>query len=74
MDVGVEKNPLGSDEINDFFPREIFASEGADDAYDFFSESDIDIVETIQERLNHIKKMVRLGEKLTKYLQKQPTT
>jgi len=55
MDVGIEKNSLRSDEINDFFPREIFSSEDAGDAYDFFSESDIDIVETIQEKVESHK-------------------
>jgi len=55
MDVGMEKNSLRSDEINDFFPREIFASEDTEDAYDFFSESNIDIVETIQDKVESHK-------------------
>lgn len=51
MDVGMGKGPLGSDEIGDFFPRGIFSTEDAEDTYVFFSESDIDIVETIQEKV-----------------------
>jgi RNA polymerase primary sigma factor len=48
VDVGMEKGFLTSDEINDFLPREIFSPEDVEDVFDFLSESDIDIVETIQ--------------------------
>ncbi|MBP1748698.1 MAG: polymerase sigma-70 factor RpoD [Deltaproteobacteria bacterium] len=34
-----------SDEMNDFLPRETFSHKDVDDAFDFVSESDIDIVE-----------------------------
>ena len=51
VDVGMEKGFLGSDEINDFLPREIFSPEDVEDVFDFLSESDIDIVETIQEKV-----------------------
>ena len=41
-------NDLGSDEINDFLPREICSPEDVEDVFDFLPESVIDIVETIQ--------------------------
>ncbi|MCK7504792.1 MAG: hypothetical protein MZV70_12375 [Desulfobacterales bacterium] len=47
----MEKGFPGSDEINDFLPREIFSPEDVEDVFDFLSESDIDIVETIQEKV-----------------------
>jgi RNA polymerase primary sigma factor len=45
---GMEIGFLGSDEINDFIPRELFSSEGVEDVFDFLSESDVDIVETMR--------------------------
>jgi RNA polymerase primary sigma factor len=51
VDVGMEKDFLGSDEINDFLPREILSPEDVEDVFDFLSESVIDIVETIQEKV-----------------------
>ena len=50
VDIGMEKGFLTSDEINDFLPRNIFSPEDIEDVFDFLSESDIDIVETIQEK------------------------
>jgi RNA polymerase primary sigma factor len=50
-----EKGFLGSDEVNDFLPREIFAPEDVEDAFDFLSESDIDTVEMIQEKIRSRK-------------------
>ena len=49
LDVGMEKGFLGPDEINHFFPREIFSSEDVGDVFDFLSEATIDIVETMNE-------------------------
>jgi RNA polymerase primary sigma factor len=46
--VGMEKRFLGSDEINDFVPREFLSPEDAQDVFDFLSESVVDIVETMQ--------------------------
>jgi RNA polymerase primary sigma factor len=51
----MEKGFLGSDEINYFLPRESFAPEDVEDVFDFLSESDIDIVETIQEKVESRK-------------------
>jgi RNA polymerase primary sigma factor len=50
-DGGMEKGFLGSDEINDFLPRKIFAPEDVEDVFDFLPESDIDIVEMMQEKV-----------------------
>ena len=51
VDGGMEKGFLGSDEINDFLPRKIFAPEDVEDVFDFFSESEIDTVEMMQEKV-----------------------
>jgi RNA polymerase primary sigma factor len=51
VDAGIGENFLGADEINDFLPRESLVQENTEDVYDFLSESDIDIVEMIQEKV-----------------------
>jgi RNA polymerase primary sigma factor len=51
VDVGIGEGFLVSDETNDYLPRESFAPEAAEDVFDFLSESDIDIVEMIQEKV-----------------------
>ncbi|MCX5811416.1 MAG: sigma-70 family RNA polymerase sigma factor [Proteobacteria bacterium] len=51
MDIGMEKGFLTSDEINDLLPRNVFSPEDIEDVCDFLSESDIDIVETMQEKV-----------------------
>ena len=48
VDMGMEKDFLESEEASDFLPRESFSPEDAEDAFDFLSESDTDIFETIQ--------------------------
>ena len=53
--VETENGFPGSDEINDFLPRRIFSPEDVEDVFDFLSESDIDIVETIQEKVESRK-------------------
>ncbi|HUJ68012.1 MAG TPA: sigma-70 family RNA polymerase sigma factor, partial [Syntrophorhabdales bacterium] len=50
-DAGMEKGLLGLDEINDFLPRKVFAPEDVEDVFDFLTESDIDIVELMQEKV-----------------------
>jgi len=50
-DIGMEKGFLTSEEINDFLPNNIFSPEDIEDVFDFLSESDIDIVETIKEKV-----------------------
>ncbi len=44
----MEKDFLESEENNDFIARESFFSEDVEDAFDFLSESDTDIFDTIQ--------------------------
>ncbi len=48
----MDKGFFVSDEVNDCLPREIFSPE---DVFDYLSESDIDIVETIQEKVGSRK-------------------
>jgi len=50
VDIGLEKGYLTPDEINDFLPQNIFSAEDIEDIFDFLSESNIDIVETIKEK------------------------
>ena len=49
VDMGMEKGYLTPDEINDYLPQNIFSPEDIEDIFDFLSESNIDIVETIKE-------------------------
>jgi len=53
IDIGMEKGYLTPDEINDFLPQNIFSPEEIEDIFDFLSESNIDIVETIKEKVEH---------------------
>ena len=50
-----EKDSLASDEISEVLPREVRAPEDVEDAFDFLSESDIDIVDMIQETVESRK-------------------
>ena len=47
----MKKGFLGSDEINDFLSRKILAPEDGEDVFDVPSESHIDIVEMMQEKV-----------------------
>ena len=51
IDIGSEKGFLTPDEINDFLPQNIFSPEEIEDLFDFLSESNIDVVETIKEKV-----------------------
>jgi RNA polymerase primary sigma factor len=51
VDMGMEKGYLTPDEINDVLPQNIFSPEDIEDIFDFLSESNIDIVETIKEKI-----------------------
>jgi len=51
IDMGMEKGYLTPDEINDVLPQNIFSPEDIEDIFDFLSESNIDIVETIKEKV-----------------------
>ncbi len=50
VDEGEVKTFLEPEDINDFIPRENFSSENSEDAFEYLSESDMDIVEMIQEK------------------------
>lgn len=51
IDAGMEKGYLTPDEINDFLPQNLFSPEDIEDIFDFLSESNIDVVETIKEKI-----------------------
>ncbi|MCX5804534.1 MAG: sigma-70 family RNA polymerase sigma factor [Proteobacteria bacterium] len=51
IDAGIEKGYLTIEEINDFLPHNTFSPEDIEDVLDFLSESDIDIVETMKEKV-----------------------
>ncbi len=51
INLGMEKGYLTPDEINDVLPQNIFSPEDIEDIFDFLSESNIDIVETIKEKV-----------------------
>ena len=51
VDMGMEKGFLTPEEINDVLPQNIFTAEDIEDIFDFLSESNIDIVETIKEKI-----------------------
>lgn len=48
--MGMEKGYLTPDEINDVLPQSLFSPEDIEDIFDFLSESNIDIVETMKEK------------------------
>ena len=50
VDMGMEKGYLTPDDINDVLPQNIFSPEDIEDIFDFLSESNIDIVETMKEK------------------------
>ena len=50
VDIGTEKGYLTPDEINDYLPQNIFSPEDIEDIFDFLTESNIDIVDTIKEK------------------------
>ena len=51
VDVGMENDFPESDEMNDFLPQESFSPEDVEDVVDFLSESNIDMVETIEKKI-----------------------
>ena len=69
----MDKDFLTSDEVTDFLPRNIFSPEDIEDAFDFLSEADIDMVEIDTGESSHGRKRAR-GERLKSYLQKETTT
>lgn len=51
IDMGLEKGYLTPDEINDVLPQNMYSPEDIEDIFDYLSESNIDIVETIKEKV-----------------------
>jgi len=51
IDMGLEKGYLTPDEINDVLPQHMYSPEDIEDIFDYLSESNIDIVETIKEKV-----------------------
>jgi RNA polymerase primary sigma factor len=51
IDIGLEKGYLTADEINDFLPQNICSPEDIEDIFDFLSESNIDVVDTMKEKI-----------------------
>ena len=51
VDIGTEKGYLTPDEINDYLPQNIFSPEDIEDIFDFLTESNIDIVDTMKEKI-----------------------
>jgi RNA polymerase primary sigma factor len=66
VDVGMEKDFLESEETNDFLTRESFPPDDVEDTFDFLSESDTDIFETIQEKVESRKEKRTDGEDVDK--------
>ncbi len=61
-DMESEKDFLASDDVNDFFPRKVSLREDVEDTLDFFSESHIDVVETIEEKVAPWEESADWGE------------
>jgi RNA polymerase primary sigma factor len=51
IDMGMEKGFLTPDEINDYLPQNIVSPEDIEDIFDFLSESNIDVVDTMKEKV-----------------------
>ncbi len=51
IDAGMEKGYLTPDEINDFLPQNIFSPEDIEDIFEFLSEQNIDVTDTIKEKI-----------------------
>ena len=55
IDMGLEKGYLTPDEINDVLPQNMYSPEDIEDIFDYLSESNIDIVETIKEKVETVE-------------------
>jgi RNA polymerase primary sigma factor len=67
IDIGMEKGYLTPDEINDFLPQNIFSPEDIEDIFDFLSESNIDVVETIKEKIETAEEESREWEEVERF-------
>lgn len=67
IDIGMEKGYLTPDEINDFLPQNLFSPEDIEDIFDFLSESNIDVVETIKEKIETPEEETREWEETERF-------
>jgi RNA polymerase primary sigma factor len=67
IDIGMEKGYLTPDEINDFLPQNIFSPEDIEDIFDFLSESNIDVVDTIKEKIETAEEEQREWEEAERF-------
>ncbi|MCS7280211.1 MAG: RNA polymerase sigma factor RpoD [Desulfobacterota bacterium] len=51
IDIGLEKGYLTPDEINDYLPHNIYSPEEIEDIFDYITAANIDIAETIKEKV-----------------------
>ena len=51
IDIGLEEGYLTHDEINDFLPQNIVSPEDIEDIFDFLSEPNVDVVDTMREKI-----------------------
>jgi RNA polymerase primary sigma factor len=51
IDIDMEKGYLTPDEINDFLPQNICSPEDIEDIFNFLPESNIDVVDTMKEKI-----------------------
>ena len=67
IDVGMEKGYLTPDEINDFLPQNICSPEDIEDIFDFLSESNIDVVDTMKEKVEAPEEEQREWEEVERF-------
>ena len=67
IDIGMEKGYLTPDEINDFLPQNICSPEDIEDIFDFLSESNIDVVDTMKEKIEAPEEEQREWEEVERF-------
>ncbi len=67
IDIGLEKGYLTPDEINDFLPQNICSPEDIEDIFDFLSESNIDVVDTMKEKVEAPEEEQREWEEVERF-------
>jgi RNA polymerase primary sigma factor len=63
IDTGLEEAYLTYDEINDFLPQNIVSPEDMEEIFDFLSEPNVDVVETMREKIEAPEEEQREWEK-----------
>ena len=51
IDIGLEEGYLTHDGVNDFLPQNTVSPEDTEDIFDFLSESNVDVVDTMREKV-----------------------